>query len=177
MVQSWVPSIAIEWNLPAWSLSVEAVFYILFPFLIRREARGKGWGLLLLSFALVCSASFTCEWLWRLKIDDSAAIHYNWRNFLQYFPLFHLPSFLVGLALGRIFVQPSEGRLGLQTLSFWGSLVALTGVLLGRSVLPAFFYSQPALILLFSSVIFFGAKTAAVERNPILSQSAINPFW
>jgi peptidoglycan/LPS O-acetylase OafA/YrhL len=169
MVQAWMPTVAIEWNPPAWSLSVEAVFYILFPFLIRPNVRGNGWGLLLLSFVLVCCASVTCEWLWRLKIDGSAAINYNWRNFLQYFPLFHLPSFLVGLALGRTFVQPSPGRLGLQTLAFWGSLVALTGVLLGRSSLPAFFYSQPALILLFSGVIFFGAKTAAAQRDPILS--------
>ena len=33
LTQSWVPAAALEWNAPAWSLSVEAFFYVLFPFL------------------------------------------------------------------------------------------------------------------------------------------------
>ena len=176
MVQAWIPSMAIEWNPPAWSLSVEAVFYILFPFLISREVRGKGWGLLVLSFVLVCCASVSCQWLWHLKLDGSAAINYNWRNFLLYFPLFHLPSFLVGLALGRIFLQPSGGRLGLQTLAFWGSLTVLAGVLLGRSVLPAFFYSQPALIRPFLGRYLFRSENRRRAAGPYPVQLAINPF-
>ena len=168
MVQAWIPRIAIEWNPPAWSLSVEAVFYVLFPFLIRREARWNARTLFLLSFAFVCFVSITSERLWHLKVRGPVTINYNWRNFLHYFPLLHLPSFLVGMALGLMFVKRSPGGPGLQTLAFWGSFVALIGVSVGRSALPDLFYSQPVLILLFCAVIYFGAKTAAGQRDQVL---------
>src|SRR5580693_9914155 len=34
LLQAWVPPAALTWNSVAWSLSVEAFFYLLFPFLI-----------------------------------------------------------------------------------------------------------------------------------------------
>ena len=36
LTQSWVPYTALQWNGPAWSLSVEAFFYALFPLLFLR---------------------------------------------------------------------------------------------------------------------------------------------
>src|SRR5260370_21844619 len=33
LLQAWVPPAALTWNAVAWSLSVEAFFYVLFPFL------------------------------------------------------------------------------------------------------------------------------------------------
>src|SRR5260370_3381114 len=34
LLQAWVPPAALSWNAVAWSLSVEAFFYLLFPFLL-----------------------------------------------------------------------------------------------------------------------------------------------
>src|SRR5258708_486520 len=34
LLQAWVPPAALTWNAVAWSLSVEAFFYVLFPFLL-----------------------------------------------------------------------------------------------------------------------------------------------
>ena len=34
LLQSWVPNAALAWNTPAWSLSVEASFYAVFPLLL-----------------------------------------------------------------------------------------------------------------------------------------------
>jgi peptidoglycan/LPS O-acetylase OafA/YrhL len=34
LLQAWVPQAALAWNSVAWSLSVEAFFYLLFPFLL-----------------------------------------------------------------------------------------------------------------------------------------------
>jgi peptidoglycan/LPS O-acetylase OafA/YrhL len=34
LTQAWIPKAAVAWNGPAWSLSVEAFFYLLFPFIL-----------------------------------------------------------------------------------------------------------------------------------------------
>ncbi len=39
LLQSWVPNAALAWNSPAWSLSVEAFFYLLFPLILYRMLR------------------------------------------------------------------------------------------------------------------------------------------
>src|SRR5271157_15353 len=36
LLQSWVPAAALSWNAVAWSLSVEAFFYAIFPFALTR---------------------------------------------------------------------------------------------------------------------------------------------
>jgi len=36
LLQSWVPQAALSWNAVAWSLSVEAFFYAIFPFALNR---------------------------------------------------------------------------------------------------------------------------------------------
>src|SRR5215469_17881949 len=39
LLQSWVPQAALSWNAVAWSLSVEAFFYAIFPFALTRFAK------------------------------------------------------------------------------------------------------------------------------------------
>src|SRR5882672_10730014 len=59
LLQAWVPGAALAWNPPAWSLSVEAFFYLMFPLLIvwlgrarNRSLRGLMIGAWLLSLSL-----------------------------------------------------------------------------------------------------------------------------
>jgi Acyltransferase family len=56
LTQSWVPYTALQWNAPAWSLSVEAFFYALFPLLFLR-AQSLSAGKLLGTAALAYMAS------------------------------------------------------------------------------------------------------------------------
>jgi peptidoglycan/LPS O-acetylase OafA/YrhL len=39
LLQAWVPPAALSWNAVSWSLSVEAFFYALFPFALKRFAK------------------------------------------------------------------------------------------------------------------------------------------
>jgi len=109
LLQSWVPGAALSWNAVSWSLSVEALFYLIFPFVLLRF--GKFSRKVLWTTIPVC-------WLAGLAIsggflamrpagapyvssaDWSAAV-----NFVKFFPLVRLPEFLMGMACGFLFLR------------------------------------------------------------------------
>jgi peptidoglycan/LPS O-acetylase OafA/YrhL len=109
LLQSWVPGAALSWNAVSWSLSVEAFFYAVFPFLLVRFGK--------FSRTALWTIIPTC-WLVGLAIsggflalrpagapyvssaDWSAAV-----NFVKFFPLVRLPEFLMGMACGYLFLR------------------------------------------------------------------------
>lgn len=124
--QAWVPPWALAWNPPAWSLSVEAFFYFMFPFLlplVQRAALKRLWtvafaawgGGLLLSVAYVLGNPDGLT-----QVDDSSQAF--WLNALKFHPLIRLPEFVVGMTLGRTILDqrwpaiPHLGKLSAGTL-------------------------------------------------------------
>lgn len=107
LLQSWLPQTALAWNMPHWSLSVEAFFYLSFPFLLPRLSRLSrrqlmaivplGWLL-----ALACVALYMC-----LLPDGPVTIKTVgfWMNALKYHLLMRLPEFLMGMAGGLLFLR------------------------------------------------------------------------
>ena len=104
LLQSWVPDSYIYFgvNVPAWSLSVEAFFYLVFPFLIRglrRLTSTQLWctvvSMLLVSaaFALYVNGSNSAN-----SLDDNTFP--IWLAF--YFPLARLPEFVIGICLALL---------------------------------------------------------------------------
>ena len=107
MTQAWNPlhhDWAGAWNYPAWSLSVEAFFYSLFPFLQRRVSRVSNSTLLTLAActALVCVLGHTPL--------QSIADHdqFPFESRLLVLPLVRLPEFLLGMFLGNYFLRGGE---------------------------------------------------------------------
>lgn len=92
-LQSWIPGKALTLNSPAWSLSVEAFFYLLFPFLAP-----------LLRSASILKTGLCCLLFW--AGSQFIFSHYvgDWRG-ASYFPLLHLSSFVAGMYFGRIYVS------------------------------------------------------------------------
>jgi peptidoglycan/LPS O-acetylase OafA/YrhL len=90
-------------NLPSWSLSVETLFYAIFPFmgvLLWRLRKGWEWpamlliyvtGQLLVLFALKATASY--------PIDPSV---------LLFFPPLHISTFLLGILLAKLRINANE---------------------------------------------------------------------
>jgi peptidoglycan/LPS O-acetylase OafA/YrhL len=92
MVQAWMPSL-VKIDFPNWSLSVEAFFYLLFPFLLAVIARPR------VRFLAVMGA---LTWVAGMGVVGSAIHARIAVDVLRYNPLFHLHSFVLGAILGVI---------------------------------------------------------------------------
>jgi peptidoglycan/LPS O-acetylase OafA/YrhL len=90
LLQTWVPGLWRYWNYPAWSLSVEAFFYAMFPLLVPWIFRPRwDWRIML-----------AAVWLVGLVVPLAllGTTQFEW---LLAMPPLHLPEFVFGMVLGR----------------------------------------------------------------------------
>jgi peptidoglycan/LPS O-acetylase OafA/YrhL len=132
LLQSWVPPAALAWNSVAWSLSVEAFFYVLFPFLLpqfeKRGSRELGWMLGAFWLAgLAVSVSYVILRPDHLATVDPNVLNSVWLNVVKFNPLARLPEFLIGMTCGMLFIRnPRKERLAASLVA--GALIALVAV-------------------------------------------------
>ena len=110
LLQSWVPNAALTWNPVAWSLSVEAFFYLVFPFamlVLLRRSRPQLFFIATAAYlvTLAISVSYTLLNPDHLAVIDSDVIGAFWLNALKFHPLARLPEFLLGMATGFLFLR------------------------------------------------------------------------
>ena len=159
LTQAWVPGEWPIWNGPAWSLGAEAFFYALFPLLgiwILR-IRGRWLPVALIAFwmlALIRPAS-------NIMINSLSWAPIGYAN-----PLLRLPEFLMGIALGRLFITYGRWRFGgiLANTGLFGFLAVIGIGVLGingflartalRFVNVPFLYE--ALLLVFLALLIYG---------------------
>ncbi len=108
LLQSWLPgSWPIKWNSPAWSLSVEALLYLLFPWIAA------------FIFRVAMSTAVTLGVLaWVTTIVFAISIH-DW----VFFPPLFIPSLVVGIVAARIFL--SGLRMPSQCVWIWLALIVI----------------------------------------------------
>jgi peptidoglycan/LPS O-acetylase OafA/YrhL len=156
LLQAWVPPVAFAWNGPAWSLSVEAFFYALFPALAR-GLRGRGiWTILGAVYVGVVLVVLV-----RLAFP-LGPFGTSWFNFWAYFPLLHLPQFLFGMVLCRVSlaVGPAWSRYRLYAFLLGAAGLALV---LGLRDLPLWLRSDAVLAPLYGLVI-----VGAIDTRPLI---------
>lgn len=109
--QSWRPELACQWDCPAWSLSVEAWFYLAFPFVIVAIGAwimdGRARGMLVLLGALASSAVIF-QWLERVGGGWPLPVY-------SLSPLARWPEFIAGIGLAGLMGdwRPRDARAGL----------------------------------------------------------------
>jgi peptidoglycan/LPS O-acetylase OafA/YrhL len=131
LTQSWIPATALAWNTPAWSLSVEAFFYALFPFIFLRARLLSKQHLVFFAIAAYTLSQIGAlvGWYigprvadWFNSILGFRELSPNDRDlFSMYFPMFRLPEFLFGTTLGVLFSRMPP----LPTI--WRKIALLTG--------------------------------------------------
>ncbi|HZC66404.1 MAG TPA: acyltransferase, partial [Candidatus Dormibacteraeota bacterium] len=97
LLHAWVPPATLMWNAVSWSLSVEAFFYLAFPYLVKRFARLSLPGLVLLGvFAWFATIAITTAYtilnpdgLPQTNLDTYNAF---WLGVVKFNPLVRLPE-------------------------------------------------------------------------------------
>jgi peptidoglycan/LPS O-acetylase OafA/YrhL len=118
LVQTWVPKDALFWNGPAWSLSVEAFFYLCFPALgavvWKIERRGLQVLTLAALWATCCIVSYEIAAIKAptFLLHEGAMQETFWTGFIKWNPVIRLPEFLAGIVLCRLFLGQQQETTG-----------------------------------------------------------------
>ncbi len=106
-LQSWVPSVALIWNTPAWSVSTEAFFYLIFPFTALRLVRSfrKRPVLILLGLWFLSAAPSVIYAFARPEGPVDSNSLFFWLTVIKFNPLVRAPEFLLGICVGTGFRQ------------------------------------------------------------------------
>lgn len=154
-LQAWWPDAAVVWNPPAWSMSVEWFFYLVFPLALASTRRLPA--TLLLPGSLILVAVVAAFRLWAL--DPVAGEEPDpWSNLAAFFPLMHLPQFLFGVALGRVYAQGPKPPPALAAGMFAAGLLGLMILFINLDELPGHIRSNAVLVIFFGMLIY-GAAT------------------
>jgi len=154
--QTMWPGAALLWNAPAWSLSVEFFFYLLFPVLAVISARiPRLWFLAVAGLLVVAMAVL------RFQVLPSPADEGAYHDYFWFSPLVHLPQFIFGMALGRLFLFGRALPRAVYSAMLYGGLLAIV-LITGARLLGRVY--DPVIVGLFGLVIFGGAGREAAGR-------------
>jgi peptidoglycan/LPS O-acetylase OafA/YrhL len=132
LLQGWIPSIATFLNTPAWTMSAESFYYLIFPWLARWKRPARTWHYLI-QLACVWCVGLLPGTLYIIFNPDGIAHpdRFSWGPWLQalkYTPLPHLASFVFGVLLAdldELIVRTGRLRLFLGLAGFAGLYAVL----------------------------------------------------
>lgn len=121
MLQSWIPIQISTFNLngPAWSISTEMFFYLMFPVLLWVRSFW-GWSIVAFIIGIFFIASYTVGCIGSANLPGT---NYSYTGLSCYtaaqaFPVFRLPEFILGMLICRFFVRIPNSQTNLQEYRF-----------------------------------------------------------
>lgn len=178
MTQAWLPSTAMAWNYPSWTMSSELLFYLLFPFLAPPVSRLPRRGLLILA-GVSLGVMLAVPSLYLIIAPDGfrhVMSNYgsNWLNTVKFNPLARLPEFVIGLALGYHFTKDGLGSVkkGRGDLMA-GAAIFLIALTLGFSAhLPYLYLHNGGMVPMFGLLLYglaSGGRVSAIFNNRVFA--------
>lgn len=135
LIQSWYPRVSNAWNTPGWSLSTEAFFYAVFPWLLALSRRWSLSRFAALTLVLWAVPNMTyCVVHHAHVLDlDRPVVYTLWRSL----PPLRLSEFMLGVVAGRAYLAGRVAR-RMMPLRCAGVVAASLCVLLpfGQGLLP-----------------------------------------
>lgn len=157
LTQAWSWTTVWQWNSPGWSLSAEAFFYAAFPLIVPallRYARGR---LLWAAFVLWLVALLPPAFYLLTHVDGgTAASRAPTLMSIKFHPVFRIPEFLMGVVLGKLFLDRSAPQ-STSRWPGWMSEIAAVAILLllaASSALPFVLLHNGLLAPMFGLLIF-----------------------
>jgi peptidoglycan/LPS O-acetylase OafA/YrhL len=174
LLQGWHPLLSTFWNTPAWTMSTEAFFYLLFPWLITLRRPRKRRSILLLMLVLWITGLILPFLYLHFNPDGDANVgRYSagtWLRALKFMPMQHLPSFLFGMALAFLNdLIPPESRKRVAAGLF--GFAALYLVLYFGDHIPYVLLHDGLLMPLFAGVVL-----CLAGRNSVAKLFGLVPF-
>ena len=127
MVQAWFPAYALTFNSPGWSLSVEVFFYLSLPFLLAMLAKMSPRMMLVTTMGFWLLSQAVHTYLLNNYYQPYPSLEHN---LISYNPLLHLNGFVLGLAIGMLFMRYHNHWRLPPSITFTG-IVLSTGLICG----------------------------------------------
>ncbi|MDR3723592.1 MAG: acyltransferase [Terracidiphilus sp.] len=156
LLQGWIPSIATFLNTPAWTMSAEALYYTLFPWMAKWKRPEKLWHHIR-NLGAVWLVGMIPGLLYMIFSPDSIShpdrwSYGPWLQALKYTPYAHICSFVFGVLLAELNeVVTQEGKLRLF-LGLFGFL-GIYGLLLLGPLVPYAIIHDGLLMPLFACIV------------------------
>jgi len=177
MLQSWSIRMVAFFNVPAWSLSCEAFFYLLFPFIflyLRPSSSKRGILMLGGTWILALAAPLVCLWLYPQASwhESAAAIANGGRQVFRVrrLPILALPQFLAGISLGWLYLCYRPSRKVAAFLASGGVFILVVALLLADH-LPLILIHNGLFIPLFGMILLGLGEANWLSR--LLSNSVL----
>jgi peptidoglycan/LPS O-acetylase OafA/YrhL len=178
LMQAYVPSLAMAWNPPAWSLSAEAFFYALFPIVAPRLVACRR--STALSVGVMCYALCLAAPLVYMMVAPDAPIEPThestafWLRVLRYNPVVRFPEFVIGIVVGRWYLDGIASRRSNDRAALWSlaAAIALSLVLSLSSSIPYPILHNGLLAPLYALLI----ASLATGRGPVAALLATRPL-
>jgi peptidoglycan/LPS O-acetylase OafA/YrhL len=174
LLQGWVPAVATFLNTPAWTMSAEAFYYVLFPWLARSRKPGR-MGPYVAKLAGVWMLGLTPGALY-IAFNPDGIVHPDrwsygpWLWALKYTPYAHIFSFIFGVMLANLdamIPRASRVRLWLGLIGFGG----IYGILSLGSLVPYAIIHDGLLMPLFAFIVL-----GLAGENPLAAALGVRPL-